>query len=313
MLGKLIVEVIEASDVVAKDLFKSDPYALVNVDSQSFKTQVIKSTLKPKWNESFAFFVANQNSELKVVLYDAEKSGKDQFMGQVIIPVTAFINKGKVDQWHELQKTPGGKEKVKGSLHIACQFDAENSVKDEIKALDDDLKQSLTRQEEYCRDLRNKAMLLDEKYSKELSFLRTQLGVERNNLAIANEALGKANSDKYALDETVLFERESKNNLQLERDKLLKETRMYMGEELPSTLKELQNIEKVMRASLTKLESKKESLLKEHKMCMLCNDTIRSIAFTPCGHVCVCEQCGQREKECPICKMPIQQKIKVVV
>jgi len=313
MLGKLIVEVIEANDVVAKDLFKSDPYAVVNVESQSFKTQVIKGTLKPKWNESFAFFVANQNTELKVVLFDAEKSGKDQFMGQIIIPFTAFRNKEKVDQWHELQKTPGGKEKVKGSVHISFQYDAENSVKEEIKALDDDLKQSLTRQEEYCRDLRNKAMLLDEKYSKELSFLRTQLEVERNNLAIANESLGKAISDKRALDETVLFERDTRNNLQQERDKLLKETRMYMGEELPSTLKELQNIEKVMRTTLTKLESKKEALLKEHKMCMLCNDVVRSIAFTPCGHVCVCEQCGHREKECPICKIPIQQKIKVVV
>jgi len=313
MLGKLIVEVIEANDVVAKDLFKSDPYAAVNVESQSFKTQVVKSTLKPKWNETFTFFVANQNAELKVVLYDAEKSGKDQFMGQIIIPFTAFRNKEKVDEWHELQKTPGGKEKVKGSIHITFHYNAENSVKAEIKALDDDLKQSLTRQEEYCRDLRDKAILLDEKYSKELSFLRTQLEVERNNLASANESLGKAISDKRALDETVLFERDTRNNLQQERDKLLKETKMYMGEELPSTLKELQNIEKVMRATLTKVESKKEALLKEHKMCILCNDNVRSIAFTPCGHVCVCEQCGHREKECPICKTPIQQKIKVVV
>jgi len=313
MLGKLIVEVIEANDLVAKDLFKSDPYALVSVESQSFKTQVIKNSLKPKWNESFAFFVANQNTELKVVLFDAEKSGKDQFMGQIIIPFAAFKNKEKVDQWHELQKTPGGKEKVKGSIRISFHYDAENSVKEEIKALDDDLKQSLTRQEEYCRDLRNKAMLLDEKYSKELSFLRTQLEVERNNLAVANEALGKAISEKHALDETVLFERDTRNNLQQERDKLLKDTRLYMGEELPSTLKELQNIEKVMRATLTKLELKKDALLKEHKMCMLCNDNVKSVAFTPCGHVCVCEQCGHREKECPVCKSPIQQKIKVVV
>ena len=36
--------------------------------------------------------------------------------------------------------------------------------------------------------------------------------------------------------------------------------------------------------------------------CVVCFERARAVAFVPCGHFCVCSNCGQRLSECPICR-----------
>ena len=36
--------------------------------------------------------------------------------------------------------------------------------------------------------------------------------------------------------------------------------------------------------------------------CVVCLQRAREVAFVPCGHFCVCSNCGQRLSECPICQ-----------
>ena len=36
--------------------------------------------------------------------------------------------------------------------------------------------------------------------------------------------------------------------------------------------------------------------------CVVCLERARAVAFLPCGHFCVCSNCGQRLDECPICR-----------
>lgn len=54
------VHVLEAQDLKAMDTVmmglgkgKSDPYAVLTVGNQRFKTKTIKETLNPKWNEVY--------------------------------------------------------------------------------------------------------------------------------------------------------------------------------------------------------------------------------------------------------------------
>jgi serine/threonine protein kinase len=45
--------------------------------------------------------------------------------------------------------------------------------------------------------------------------------------------------------------------------------------------------------------------------CVVCVDAARSIALAPCGHVCSCEDCAGDLRECPICRQPIDGRLKV--
>ena len=63
-----------------------------------------------------------------------------------------------------------------------------------------------------------------------------------------------------------------------------------------------------------KNQQKKKRLeqLKETLLCIVCKDSKREILFTPCNHICCCEDCGQKIiNHCVYCKAVIQSKIKV--
>lgn len=54
------VHVVEAKELVAMDTVmmglvkgKSDPYAILRVGNQRFRTKTIKESLNPRWNEVF--------------------------------------------------------------------------------------------------------------------------------------------------------------------------------------------------------------------------------------------------------------------
>lgn len=58
--GVVRVHVLEARNLVAKDTYlrglvkgKSDPYTIVRVGNQHFKTKTIDNCLDPKWNEVY--------------------------------------------------------------------------------------------------------------------------------------------------------------------------------------------------------------------------------------------------------------------
>uniref|UniRef100_F6Y8I1 RING-type domain-containing protein n=1 Tax=Ciona intestinalis TaxID=7719 RepID=F6Y8I1_CIOIN len=45
--------------------------------------------------------------------------------------------------------------------------------------------------------------------------------------------------------------------------------------------------------------------------CKVCLNRDATIAFNPCGHLCVCQSCSPRLNACPICRRSIQQKIRI--
>lgn len=55
--------------------------------------------------------------------------------------------------------------------------------------------------------------------------------------------------------------------------------------------------------------------LSDEKDCCICLDRKVTIVFVPCGHLIVCEDCSKQisnaKQECPICRNPVRQHIKI--
>jgi len=50
--------------------------------------------------------------------------------------------------------------------------------------------------------------------------------------------------------------------------------------------------------------------LKNQKLCSICMENPNEIVFVPCGHNCVCHECGEGLRDCPLCRTKITQKVK---
>nr|CAD7265731.1 unnamed protein product [Timema shepardi] len=106
--GVLRVHIVEAKDLMKKDITmlgkgKSDPYAIVSVGAQEFRTHTIDNSINPKWDfwcESIVFEPHGQLLEIK--LLDADDVADDESLGRIginmfngfftINDLTAWIN-----------------------------------------------------------------------------------------------------------------------------------------------------------------------------------------------------------------------------
>jgi len=75
------------------------------------------------------------------------------------------------------------------------------------------------------------------------------------------------------------------------------------------------NLEELRKCSLENLENFQEYLKKsqEQNLCKICLVEDVSTVFLPCGHLCSCSKCADplMWRECPICRVRIEKKIKV--
>ena len=103
MIRKLIVEVVEARDLLPKDgMGTSSPYVVIDFDGQRKRTQTVHRQLNPTWNEVLEFKVngsSNMAGELLEVdvLHDrkAGPSRRNNFLGRVRIDSRHFVRKGE--------------------------------------------------------------------------------------------------------------------------------------------------------------------------------------------------------------------------
>jgi len=51
--------------------------------------------------------------------------------------------------------------------------------------------------------------------------------------------------------------------------------------------------------------------LTEHYLCVVCKSIPKDIAFLPCSHFSCCDTCSKQLNTCPICRQPIQTKLKL--
>ncbi|XP_037945716.1 extended synaptotagmin-2 isoform X2 [Teleopsis dalmanni] len=120
--GVLRIHVVEAKNLMKKDIGvlgkgKSDPYALINVGAQEFKTQIIENNVNPKWDywcEARIFVELGQNIE--IFIYDKDETSDDEILGRATVEVANIVKRGVLDTWLTLE------DAKHGLLHIRVQW-----------------------------------------------------------------------------------------------------------------------------------------------------------------------------------------------
>jgi hypothetical protein len=84
---------------------------------------------------------------------------------------------------------------------------------------------------------------------------------------------------------------------------------------------ECDKLEQYLKASLSRYENHKAMLInkmvenntEESRLCVVCQSAEKSVVLLPCRHVCLCRGCANNEqvKDCPLCRIHIQDKIAV--
>lgn len=57
-------------------------------------------------------------------------------------------------------------------------------------------------------------------------------------------------------------------------------------------------------------EVNEEANTKNCKICTICFDADVEVTFVPCGHLVVCQSCALGVKDCPICRLPIEDTVR---
>ncbi|CAL8292272.1 unnamed protein product [Lota lota] len=121
--GVLRIHFLEAQDLEGKDQFlgglikaKSDPYGLLQIGTQHFRSRTIKANLHPKWNQVFEALVYEFTGQyLEIELFD-EDTDKDDFLGSLMMDLSQLHQEQKVDEWFDLEEAPTGK------LHLKLEW-----------------------------------------------------------------------------------------------------------------------------------------------------------------------------------------------
>ena len=99
----LSVRVVEGRDLMPMDITgKSDPYVVMQLGKETFKTKYIAQTLNPVWNEIFTFDVETGREFLDIKVYDFDEFGSDDFCGKFSLDLNDFRDQLPHDSWYTL-------------------------------------------------------------------------------------------------------------------------------------------------------------------------------------------------------------------
>ncbi|CAF3636677.1 unnamed protein product [Rotaria sordida] len=119
-VGRLEIKIYQARGLSSKDINgKSDPFCVVELDSNRLRTHTIRKTLAPIWNKSFVIPVQDIHSILQLTIYDEDINLNSEFIGKVMIPLLTIKNGEK--KWMTL-KDRKCIAPVKGAIEIEATF-----------------------------------------------------------------------------------------------------------------------------------------------------------------------------------------------
>ncbi|KAG8034618.1 hypothetical protein G9C98_007694 [Cotesia typhae] len=113
-LGVLRIHVVQAKHLMKKDIGmlgkgKSDPYAVINIGAQEFRTKTIDNTVDPKWDYWCEAIINTRSSGLEVAIslwdWDPNFPGveTDDLLGRASIEVSKVKKRGTIDNWFTLE------------------------------------------------------------------------------------------------------------------------------------------------------------------------------------------------------------------
>ncbi|ELR17483.1 C2 and SH3 domain containing protein [Acanthamoeba castellanii str. Neff] len=121
---EICVTIIEGKGLAVKDSCgTSDPFVKVKLGTIKHKTKKIMKNLNPRWNEKFFFKGSGfASSTLEITVWDWDRIGSNDYMGEVRIPMSEVMTLGEISKSYPLVSGPGHEgEQVSGEISIRVQ------------------------------------------------------------------------------------------------------------------------------------------------------------------------------------------------
>ncbi|CAH0691376.1 unnamed protein product [Chilo suppressalis] len=124
--GVLRIHVIKAENLMKKDVSmigkgKSDPYAIITVGAQQWKTKHIDNDVNPKWDFWCEAIISSRKCQmLQCELWDWDPGmgiENDDFLGRCSLDISQVVREGRLDTWQTLQEAKHGKVHLRLSWH----------------------------------------------------------------------------------------------------------------------------------------------------------------------------------------------------
>nr|GMD62939.1 uncharacterized protein LOC109176470 isoform X1 [Ipomoea batatas] len=128
--GQLFVKLKKGIDLPAMDLWgTSDPYVVIQLDSQVVKSKVKWGTKEPTWNEEFALNIKQPPvKDLQVAAWDANLVTPHKRMGNAAVNLESLCDGNMHELLVELQGMGGG-----GKLQIEIKYKSFDKIEEEKK------------------------------------------------------------------------------------------------------------------------------------------------------------------------------------
>ena len=119
--GRLRIKPLSAQLLKDCDTFgKMDPYVKVQVGADTQKSKVAKDMGKtPNWQDELDFAIAGAQSAY-IAMYDHDKLSKDEFIGDITIPLRDIFVRQNVTNTYELKNN--GADAGKIQIHFECHY-----------------------------------------------------------------------------------------------------------------------------------------------------------------------------------------------
>ena len=111
--------VVEAKNLISCDFGffgrgKSDPYVVLSIGAKKFKSQHVKKTTNPVFNETWESIVEIVKSQtLDIEVWDWDQGKEDDFMGRARVPIQVLSERGMADMWITLEDTSSGQIRIR--------------------------------------------------------------------------------------------------------------------------------------------------------------------------------------------------------
>lgn len=135
--GVLRIHVIEAKDLERRDVTgKSDPYIILSVGAQEYKSAVIKRSLNPKWDEWCEFVILDPAAQqVRFKLYDQDDLNEDDFLGSGVVDIKRIYD-GERDIWFHLEGVKHGELHLRFTwMSLTKDYNALDKALHEVKLL----------------------------------------------------------------------------------------------------------------------------------------------------------------------------------
>eukprot|EP01047_Picozoa_sp_COSAG01_P048939 COSAG01_NODE_4803_length_4733_cov_2.922098_2_plen_1195_part_01 len=128
-VGHMKISIVEAQNLPKMDIFGTcDPFVQIQFEGNTYKTEVVRQTLAPEWNQSWSLEVHRLDSPISMVVYDWDRGvdGKDSdydSCGDAVFDIEHELEgELEFDKWIAIFQKINGIDRARGSVRVKLEY-----------------------------------------------------------------------------------------------------------------------------------------------------------------------------------------------